>query len=59
MGMSERSRQDIARDALNQWLEEAEIDEQELVEIDAARREWRERGSTEARAFFKQLKKEE
>ncbi len=56
--MSGRSMQDIVEEALKQWLEEAEMDEQEPAEIDTARREWQKKGGTEARAFFKHLKEE-
>ena len=47
--------QDIARDALTQWLLDAEMDDSEWNEIDDSRRDWRRNGGTEAREFFKEL----
>ena len=52
---TERSVQDIVAEALEQWLAEVDTDEQDQAEIEAARREWREKGGVEAHEFFRRL----
>ena len=47
--------QEIAKDALAQWLMDAELDESEWNDIDDARRDWRQNGGTEAHEFFEKL----
>ena len=56
---SGRSVQEILVEALRQWIADSEIDEEEREEIDAAQREWKEKGDIEAHEFFDSLKKEE
>ena len=53
-----RSLEEVVMEALEEWLADARLDEQELVEIDSARREWTERGGVEAHQFFDRLRRE-
>ena len=50
--------QEIAKEAVKQWLLDMEQDEMEMAEIEAASREWRENGEVEAGEFFEKLKRE-
>ena len=56
---TERSVQDIVAEALEHWLADADMDEHDGAEIEAARREWREKGGIEAHEFFDKLRAEE
>ena len=42
---SGRRIQDIVPEALQQWLADGALDEEEQAEIDMVRKEWRERGT--------------
>ncbi len=50
--------QEIARDALKQWLLDMEMDELEMDEIKAASRDWWENGGVESGEFFERLERE-
>ena len=52
------SLQEIAQDALEQWLLDAELDELEWKEIEESRREWRQNGGMDAEEFFTSLRQE-
>ena len=56
---TERSVQDIVAEALEHWLADADMDEQDQAEIEAARREWRDKGGIEAHEFFQRLREGE
>ena len=49
---------DIAAEAIESWLFDDELDEAELAQIEAAEREYQEKGGMEAGAFFRSLRKE-
>ena len=51
--------QDVIIQALQFWLVESELDEEEQRELEAARREYEEVGGVEAREFFDSLRAEE
>jgi hypothetical protein len=48
-----QSIQEIMVEALEQWLADTRQDEEEHEEIEAARREWREKGGIKAGEFFR------
>ena len=50
--------QEIAIEAVKQWLLDMEQDELEMAEIEAASREWWKNGGVEADEFFESLKQE-
>ena len=49
---------ELLTEAVEQWLLDAELDEGELTELEAADREWREKGGVEASEFFASVRKE-
>ncbi len=49
---------ELAAEAIESWLFDDEPDEAELVEIEAAEREYQEKGGMEAGEFFRALRKE-
>ncbi len=49
---------ELLAEAVEQWLLDAELDEEEISEIEAADREWREKGGVEAGEFFDSLRRE-
>ena len=51
--------EDIVIRALNFWKVETELDEEERLELEEARREWQENGGMDAKEFFDSLRKEE
>lgn len=51
--------EDIVIRALQFWKVETELDEEELRELEEARKEWQENGGMDAREFFDSLRKEE
>ena len=53
-----RSLRDIVSEALREWLE-AQEDAELIPLIEAARKEWQEKGGIEAREFFGRLDEEE
>ena len=55
---SGRSVQEIVVEALEQWLVDAQLDEEEHTEIDAARKEWQKKGGIEAHEFFQGIDQE-
>lgn len=48
---------ELLTEAVEQWLLDAELDEAELIEVQAADREWRETGGVEASEFFDSVRK--
>ena len=56
---SGRSLQEIVVEALEQWLADGELNQQERAEVDAALKDWEEHGGMEAHEFFDKLRKEE
>ena len=53
-----RSTSDLAAEAIESWIYDDELDEEELAEIEAAERDWQENGGMEAGEFFRQVRKE-
>ena len=53
-----RSIDDLAAEAITIWLFEVETDEAERAEIEAAEREYQEKGGMEASEFFRNLREE-
>ena len=53
-----RSISDLAAEAIESWLYDDELDEEELAEIEAAERDWQENGGMEAGEFFRKVRKE-
>ncbi|MDP2726544.1 MAG: hypothetical protein Q8P59_03280 [Dehalococcoidia bacterium] len=53
-----RPAKDLVAEALREWLE-AQEDAELLLEIEAARAEWEEKGGVEAGEFFRRLEVEE
>ena len=51
--------EDIVIRALQFWKVETELDEEEIRELEEARREWRENGGMDAKEFFDSLREEE
>ena len=51
--------QDVIILALQQWLADTEMGVEEDVELQGARREWKEKGGIEAHEFFDLLRDEE
>ena len=49
---------ELAAEAIESWLYDDELDEEELAEIEAAERDWQENGGMEAGEFFRQVRKE-
>ena len=49
---------DLAAEAIESWLSDAELDEEELAEIEAAERDWQENGGMEAGEFFREVREE-
>ena len=49
---------DLAAEAIQSWLSDEELDESELAQIEAAEREYQEKGGMEVAAFFRSLRKE-
>ena len=52
---SDRSVQEIVLEAIEQWLMDAKLDEEEGTEIEAARKEWRKKGGVESHEFFREV----
>jgi predicted transcriptional regulator len=55
---SDRSVQEIVLEAIEQWLMDAQLDEEERTEIEAARKEWRKKGGVESHEFFQRIDQE-
>ena len=51
--------EDIVIRALQFWKVETELDEEEIRELEEARREWQENGGMDAKEFFDSLREEE
>ena len=49
---------ELLTEAVEQWLLDAELDEGDLSEIEAADREWQEKGGVEASEFFASVRQE-
>ncbi len=49
---------DLAAEAIKSWLLDDELDEAELAKIEAAEREYQEKGGMEAGEFFRNLREE-
>ncbi len=49
---------ELAAEAIGLWLAVSNLDDEELAEIDAALREWEERGDPEAEEFFRSVREE-
>ncbi len=55
---TERPIGELVSEAIQSWLSDEELDEAELADIEAAEREYQEKGGMEAGAFFRSLRKE-
>ena len=51
--------EDIVIRALQFWKVETELDEEEIRELEEARRDWQENGGMDAKEFFDSLREEE
>ena len=51
--------EEIVIRALQFWKAETELDEEEIRELEEARKEWQEKGGMDAKEFFDSLRKEE
>lgn len=49
---------DLAAEAIESWIYDDELDEEELAKIEAAERDWQENGGMEAGEFFRAVRKE-
>ena len=55
---TERPIGELVSEAIESWLSDEELDEAELADIEAAEREYQEKGGMEAGTFFRSLRKE-
>ena len=53
------TQEEVILRALYFWQSEKELDEEEMREIEEARRDWQENGGMDAREFFDSLREEE
>ena len=53
------TQEEVILRALHFWQSEKELDEEEIRELEEARREWQEQGGMDAKEFFDSLREEE
>ena len=54
-----QTQEEVILRALFFWKSEKELDEEEIRELEEARREWQENGGMDAKEFFDSLREEE